>query len=172
MHFLIKLSSLACVLITGIHGMQQPTTALDVQERMNTLLGTLLCQNVEVIDDIKQLIACGVDINTRFIQKDTPDLRQPKMTCLHIALRWGYEEFAQWLIEHGADVTLADRWGFTALHEAAKLDNPALIELILNKGGKEHINDFSKEGYTPLGLARLRCCDEAVKVLRAHGANK
>lgn len=55
-------------------------------------------------------------------------------TPLHCALAAGKLQAARWLIEKGANWRLEGEGGLTCLHAAAISDNPALVELRVQKG--------------------------------------
>nr|MBA3706715.1 ankyrin repeat domain-containing protein [Bacteroidota bacterium] len=76
-----------------------------------------------------------------------------RYTPLNLAILQGHVEIVKLLLEHGADVNLQVD-GVTALHIATKNSgSPALIELLLNKGGDPNQADIY--GTTPLHHASV-----------------
>ncbi|MBI5226309.1 ankyrin repeat domain-containing protein [Candidatus Micrarchaeota archaeon] len=69
-------------------------------------------------------------------------------TALHIASEKGHENFADFLIEAGANVNVADKLGHTPLHAAAKEGRANIIRLLLrHKADPEQVDE---KGETPL----------------------
>jgi ankyrin repeat protein len=97
-----------------------------------------------------------------------------KWNLLHRALVAIYIPLSPKMIEHlvrlGVDVKPADRYGNTPLHYAARLKDPALLDILLNAGAA--VDATNNDGLTPLHLMltskpiRL----DAVEALLRHGA--
>lgn len=72
------------------------------------------------------------------------------------------------LLGEGADPNLANRFGFTPMHEAAILGNAKMLALMLEAGGDA--NAAFGEGETVLMTAARTGDAESVRLLLAHGA--
>lgn len=88
-------------------------------------------------------------------------------TPLHYALAAGKLQAARWLIEKGANWRLEGEGGLTCLHAAAISDNPALVELCVQKGVS--VNAVSLLG-TPLHSAALANASKTAAELIRRGA--
>ena len=91
------------------------------------------------------------------------------MTLLHAVCRDGHKDFAEFLIQHGAEVNLPDDNGRTSLHYAAMSGNPDLVEFLLNLGCNP--NKLTKKKETPLLFAAQYSGLETVQFLIEHGAS-
>ena len=82
-------------------------------------------------------------------------------------------EILKYLVKHGVILAGGDAYhGKTLLHWAVVYEAPVkTIELILKHGGKNDINDYDGDGYTPLHRAVLAKNLQVVKLLVEHGAN-
>lgn len=97
------------------------------------------------------------------------DLHAYGGTLLHAAIRYGREDIARMLLDHGADVHMRGQEPLcaTALHWAAFHDRPRLVRLLLEAGASSDVRDASYDG-TPLEWAEHNGCAMAEKVLRSH----
>jgi len=111
--------------------------------------------NVEIA---KLLLESGADVNATF--------RAAKVTALHVASYRGKKDMVALLLAYHADVN-ASADGETALLNAAEKGSPELVELLLSNGA--NINVRSKEGLTPLMLARSNFDKGVAEVLVHHG---
>ena len=93
------------------------------------------------LDEVKQLLANGADIN----RKDNAG-----WTPLRMAAFYGFKEVAEFLIASGADVNVKDIEGYTPLHMAVL--HPEIVKLLLSNGAD--VNSKNKDGETPLMLAQ------------------
>ncbi|KAL1568717.1 ankyrin-1-like isoform X2 [Salvia divinorum] len=100
-----------------------------------------------------------VYIDAETYKRDTP---------LAEAAKGGHVKIVEFLIKHGAQISLPNIEGFTPMHYAALKDNRELLELLRIKGAS--IETDSVDG-TPLQVAVSRGHVEAVKSLLSHGAN-
>lgn len=73
------------------------------------------------------------------------------------------------LLAHGADVTLQDADGDTALHGAAQTGNVEIVRMLLDKGANP--NAKNKQGGTPLMWAAVYGNVEAARLLLDRGAD-
>ena len=93
---------------------------------------------------LRALIAHGADVN----------LVHAGITPLIAATRDSYEgrpDVVTMLLANGADPTVADDQGNTALHHAARCGNPIIAALLLDT--KLPINAYNQEGRTALAIA-------------------
>jgi len=90
-------------------------------------------------------------------------------TALAAAVIGGYSNIVKFLVEHGADVNLANLRGETPLHLAVLSDNVEIISFLLSEGSwLESEDEF---GDTPLMYATREDKPQAVEVLLMHGAD-
>ena len=62
------------------------------------------------------------------------------------------------LLNDGADINAKSFYGFTALHEAARINaDPAVLELLLERGADPHLTNYA--GQTACQLLRDRFSD-------------
>ncbi|KAK0703015.1 ankyrin repeat-containing domain protein [Lasiosphaeria miniovina] len=97
-------------------------------------------QNPEVLDLLSEM-----DVNSRDEWDRTP---------LHITCGYGAPEAVEWLLDHGADPTVLDDTGRSALHFACQNQIPGserILEVLLKKGLSPRDRDCG--GSTPLHLA-------------------
>ncbi|MDD5091129.1 MAG: ankyrin repeat domain-containing protein, partial [Candidatus Wallbacteria bacterium] len=88
---------------------------------------------------IPELIGKGEDINASDQYQRTP---------LMLAISYRWDDIAAMLIEHGAYLTLTDRYGMNALHYAAKHKRLSLLKTLLDAG--MDVNSRDRMGRTPL----------------------
>lgn len=88
-------------------------------------------------------------------------------TPLIHATRQGHLQTAKYLLDHGADPSVASSLGATALHHAAGIGNTELMKLLLAKG--VDVESESDAG-TPLVWAAGHGQQDAVKLLLQHNA--
>lgn len=79
------------------------------------------------------------------------------------------KERVEKLLAHGADVTLQDADGDTALHGAGQTGNVEIIRMLLDKGANP--NAKNKQGGTPLMWAAVYGHQEAARLLLSRGAD-
>lgn len=89
-------------------------------------------------------------------------------TALIHAARQGHTATAKYLIDHGADPTIASNLGTTALHHSAGIGDTDLLEHLLSRGVNP---DLESDSGTPLVWAAGHAQEAAVTVLLKHGAN-
>lgn len=109
-------------------------------------------------DELKEALDAGASANERFEFGRTP--------LMHAA---DDEDLVRLLIEHGADPTLRDDAGATALHYAALSDDSATVFALCRAGANPDASDF--DGVTPLILAAWEGNEDAVTALLAAGAS-
>jgi ankyrin repeat protein len=89
---------------------------------------------------IQSLLDARADVNIR----DANDGATPLLNALH----YRDERVAMKLIEHGADVNLADAAGTSPLHEAAERDSTSMVSALVERGARVDARDA--RGMTPL----------------------
>ena len=109
---------------------------------------------------LARLVAIGASVNER----DEND-----SSALHIALNFGRNEIAEWIIQHGGHVTVANASGMTPLHIAAQTYRNSLrtrlylVRLLLEKGADP--TAVTSRSETALDLAKQRGDYNVVTVL-------
>jgi len=81
----------------------------------------------------------------------------------------GWLKVAGFLLDHGADINIADGQRQTALHHAAQAGNKGMAELLLSRGADVNAKDFW--GQDPLNLAAGKGFLAVVEVLLANKAD-
>jgi len=113
----------------------------------------------ENIQQITELIEAGANINAvKIEQKETP---------LHIAIRYGHKEVAEFLLNEGANINALERRKWTPLHTAVKSGKMEVAELLLDRGA--NVNSVDKKGRTPLSIVasddyQIGYCDKPMVV--------
>ncbi|XP_065343666.1 uncharacterized protein LOC135941846 [Cloeon dipterum] len=123
----------------------------------------LTCLNIATVnrnlDLLEVLLKNKADVNNEYkLFGNTP---------LHHAALENYPEILEMLVNHGADVNLQNKNGWTALHLAARY-NPELSQTLLDHGAD--VNSKEIDAWTPLLLA-ARFYPELSKTLLNHGAD-
>src|SRR5688500_4939826 len=108
----------------------------------------------------KALVAAGLRV-------DEPAREDPE-TPLHYAAAEGHEAVARWLLDGGADVNAADKYGRTPLMNAARDGHAALAKLLLKRGA-DAAASYGKPPQDAMSLARSRGHDDVVRLLDAAG---
>ncbi|CAM9322541.1 unnamed protein product [Ectocarpus sp. 4 AP-2014] len=103
-----------------------------------------------------------VDINRRNSHGATP---------LMMAVHNGHSRIAKILIEKGANVSMADKQGFTALHFCCAREEDDAIVKLLAKAGADLDAIIPAEGSTPLHRATHNGSLKVVRALIEAGAN-
>ncbi len=117
-------------------------------------LKSLFYMQTATLAEIKELLAMGIDINSR--DKNGESL-------LYDALFFKRDEIAIFLIEKGADANAKNDYGSTPLHW---IRNAEITKLLLDAGAD--VNVKTKNGRTPLHNARNA---ESIKLLLDAGAD-
>lgn len=73
------------------------------------------------------------------------------------------------LLEHGADANMVDDNGFSAIHQAAALNNVNALNLLIEHGADLH--RASGKGYTPLHTAIYGKAEACIVILLRSGAS-
>lgn len=72
-------------------------------------------------------------------------------TGLMVAVASGQRPAVEWLLSRSASMELASHYGYTALHYAAQLPRPRMVEILLRAGAAP--NPVDREDQTPLHIA-------------------
>jgi ankyrin repeat protein len=114
------------------------------------------------LDSVKQELASGTDVNSR-----RPD---GEWTPLMMASFHGYSDIVRELLARGADVTITDDDGITALFSAVQRGHLDVVKQLTSHGASPNV--MSQEtGITPLMAASDDGTLEIVKDLLDHGAD-
>jgi hypothetical protein len=112
----------------------------------------------EDLEMVQLLLDYGVDVNSQNSEDQTP---------LEFALlRHANDRVYRLLLDHGADLNVPARRGFTALHRASQLGRIESVRLLVEYGASVEVQD--EEGKTPLDYASEAQRDEIVKLLSEH----
>ncbi len=132
-----------------------------VMASRNDLLYTMVMSNTYPMA-VNVLLTCGADANTNSsIYGRTP---------LHEAAYTGNIEMAKLLIEHGAEINIADKDGKTPLHEAAGRGKLEVAKLLIEHGAD--VNATDRLSATPLRNAESCGDTKIAELLRQHGAKE
>ena len=137
-----------------------------VSKRGNSKLCCELVHYGAKIDDTVSLFAClsnaakagNVSLLSRLltIGASINERDENGSSLLHVTLNFQRVEIAEWIIEHGGDVSLANASGLTPLHLAAQLYNSSarlhVIKLLLAKGADP--TAVTSRSETALGIAK------------------
>jgi uncharacterized protein len=144
------------------------------------------------VDQIKQLIVQGRDVNGRDDNRETPlieaalsdqvtaaatlieagaDVKARNdrgFTALHAAAYSGSTRIAALLLDHGATVDARSMHNITSLHVAAEQNQTAVAELLIARGAD--VEAVQGDGYTPLSRATFYKSAQVMALLKRHGA--
>ena len=94
------------------------------------------------------------------ILEPLPEILEPIKLMQHAAQLKNHRTGIEFLLKHGAEVNVADKYGDTALTEVARYGHSDVVELLLEHGAE--VNAADKYGQTPLMEAAykrgLGCC--------------
>ena len=88
-------------------------------------------------------------------------------TPLHVAVKEGHDDMAEYLLCHGADIDFKNTDGNTPLYFAMQF--PKIMKLLIRHGA--NVNGRNNEGFTPLHIAVSKGKEDAVKVLLKNGSD-
>jgi hypothetical protein len=112
----------------------------------------------------------GVDVNSKY--KEFSFLVMAAGVCKNRGL-----EIVQFLLDHGADIEIADGLGWPALHNAVSEKNIEIVKLLIERGANVNAQarslgkEYWTEGWTPLHFALNYGYFQIAKVLLANGAD-
>jgi ankyrin repeat protein len=134
---------------------------VDCSDRLGPIRGA--CQSGH-FECAKALLDRGkVDVNcTTTINRQTPAF----FCCVY-----GHVKILHLLIQHGADLSLADASGSSPAHMASAIGNVKMLALI-KKVNADLINQRDNQGRTPLLYARESSQNGAAEWLIEHGAEE
>ncbi len=92
-----------------------------------------------------------------------------EVTDLTVASYFGLVLLVQLLLNKGADLSIADENGFTALHWAVMQGHKSMTQLLLDRGADVSVADA--KGQTALHMAVLHDNENAVRLLLDRGAD-
>ena len=95
--------------------------------------------------------------------------RKSGFTPLHIAVKEGYLDMCQMLLEHNPDVRATDNEGNTPLLLALSDNNFETSRILLEYNAE--VNSRNKDGYTPLLIASSNGNIDLFRLLLAHNAD-
>lgn len=87
---------------------------------------------------------------------------------LHEAVRNGYEEAIQFLLENGAHIDTQDVYGKTALHYAVEQDNEKLARILLAANARLDIQENSQYHDTAANLAKRKGYSKLAHILQQN----
>ena len=145
-------------------------------------------------DRIDRLIAKGGDVRAKDAKGRTPlgELSSPSIEIVGAFLKAGADPNEvrgdgstvlmsmvqandaapiELLIAHGADVNARNRWGNSALHDAARLNKVRVAEALL-KDKQIKLNELNSQGKAPLHLAAESGARDIVRLLLQKGADR
>lgn len=112
------------------------------------------------LEALKLLLAAGADVNA-------PARNAMQVRPLHSAVAHRQPDvalaMAEMLLDHGADVNVAQHGGWTPLHQAAAHGHTAMVRLLLAHGADPTAR--SDDGRTPADMARPTPYDEVLALL-------
>jgi len=106
------------------------------------------------IDDVRELISAGMDLNLKNSSGFTP---------LHLAVMTGNEEIVRELIRKGADINAAGKSGYTPLHIASELNFFGTASDLVFNGARTDVR--TDQGLTPKMIAKIQGNTEIAKLL-------
>ena len=114
------------------------------------------------IDQVKQLIAAGTNVDARDDAGHTP---------LQLAAGTGHTAVVQLLITEGADVNAKDMFDGTPLWDATLNGHEAAVELLVTHGANVNAKTkIENDDITPLDEATRKGHKGIIELLKRHGA--
>ena len=98
-----------------------------------------------------------------------PEMLVEIQKSISLASRFGDLEVARQLVEQGADVSAADKYGTTPLHLACKEGHQEVARLLIEQGAD--VSAVDKDGTTPLHIASRNGHQEVARPLIEQGAD-
>ena len=110
---------------------------------------------------VVEVLAEGVDVNATEAKRDS--------TAVMFASERGFLPIVKLLTEKGADLSHANKLGYTALHAATRGRHLEVVKYLLANGAAANIKDG--RGRTPFFTAAESGSLELVRLLKEHGAD-
>ena len=175
---------------------QRPVGALrapGAEDKQRALLDAIRAKQ---ITSVERLIELGADVNASVVGPNGDDMtplveasrggqeavvrmllnagadanRRAGGTCaLHVAAESGSAETVRLLLDGGAQPSVSDGAGFTALHYAAIADAPSVVDVLSEF--RANVEALDPRHLTPLGLACQRASWAAANALLLAGAD-
>jgi len=130
-------------------------TTTDIDNKKNNKiclfeqLLSLACSSPGQLPIIRFLIEeVGVDVNVNTTTNPS------KTLPIIVAARYGFQDYARILLEHGADVNAKNRMGFTALMMASQYGKKAMVQLLVENGADIHAQNYNRH------TALMYACEE------------
>ena len=133
----------------------------DVQQQT---LASLEAARFNSIDDLKKLVPSLVHPDAKILSE-----KNHCHSLLMCACARGATECAKYLIDCGANASLKNFHGYTALHWAAFTGRPETIRLLLNSGA--NIESRTADGKTALHVAAFKGHRHIAEILLKRGAD-
>ena len=95
--------------------------------------------------------------------------KESSFTPLHIAVKEGYLDICQMLLEHKADVRAHDNEGNTPLHLALSGGHVEISRILLEYNAE--VDSRNEDGYTPLLISSLNGNIDLFRLLLSHNAD-
>ncbi|RDD41571.1 Transient receptor potential cation channel subfamily A member 1 [Trichoplax sp. H2] len=121
--------------------------------------GAVIGKNVEMIDFLH---AKGLYLDS---------ICQHGLTPLLTAVKKGFADITNKLLELGANIKVLDKNQQTCLHYAIQHEDSSILQLLLKNGAKQLINCHDDEGNTPLLTSVHSKNSRAIEILLNNGAN-
>ena len=90
---------------------------------------------------------------------------------LQLAAKHGHKSLVNWLIKSGAALDSADKFGFTALHDAAENGQTSIVRALVKAGADPSLTTFKEVGGIAVGTSPTDVAESgghsaAAKILR------
>ena len=119
--------------------------AVSAQQGSEGFLAACLSSDPEEVESALQDLKHGADINARD--------GHTGQTCLMASTLRGNVDMVMTMLEHGADVTVAEKDGYTPPHGAGFQGRPEVMRVLKEVGGIDVINSPHADGFFPIHRA-------------------
>jgi len=132
-------------------------------ERLTELVSFPLhfAANIGDLEGVKRELKNGTPVNA-------PESKK-RSTAVMFASERGFLPIVELLIENGADVSISNKFGYTALHASTRGNHIEVSKVLVAAGAD--VNAVDDKGRTPLFLAAEENSLEHVRLLKEHGAD-